>query len=146
MYFETWNVCFWGVRSLRSLAHISCNFFSSVGTFGGLAPNTKKLATLLTVSHKGKTLRCDVDSFELIWFNMNNNAKTDGQDIRHISLYCDVMTQQLWIFSLMCSSQFWPGWIMRLIQSQWQSMTLLFWFLWCWIITMQRQMISLCDL
>ena len=29
------QICFWGARSL---AHISYNFFSSVGTFGGLAP------------------------------------------------------------------------------------------------------------
>ena len=42
MYFETWKyIYFWGARSLRSLAHISYKymiFFSSVGTFGGLAP------------------------------------------------------------------------------------------------------------
>ena len=42
----------------RSLAHISYMymifFFSSVGTFGGLAtPNTKKLATLLHVAQVG---------------------------------------------------------------------------------------------
>ena len=39
------NICFWGARSLRSLAHISYNCF-------GLPPpppHTKKLATLLTI-------------------------------------------------------------------------------------------------
>ena len=40
MYFETWNyICFWGVGSLRSLAHISYMYMIFFfGTFGGPAP------------------------------------------------------------------------------------------------------------
>ena len=49
MYIKTWKyrpICFWGARSLRSLAHISYMYmiFISVGTFGGggLAPQYQK--------------------------------------------------------------------------------------------------------
>ena len=52
MYFESWNVCFWGARS-RNIVHI---FF--VGTFRGLAPPPPQYqkagyATARTYMHKG---------------------------------------------------------------------------------------------
>ena len=71
MYFETWKDIMFLRRSLaRAIISYMYTSSFSVGTFGGLAlpPNTKKLATLLYVSHSPHNFEVlEVKLFLMYW-------------------------------------------------------------------------------